>query len=195
MSPPLAPEERASLLALARASIEERLRGGRPVAETLERVELTQALSEPRGAFVTLKLRPPGEHEQLRGCIGSMEGHGPLYRTVIDVARQAAFEDPRFPPLAQDELARVRLEISALSPLRAIPGPEAIELGRHGVELVRGRARAIFLPQVALEHGWDVPTLLAELAMKAGLAAGDWRGAELSVFTTEHMEEPCASDA
>lgn len=100
------------------------------------------------------------------------------------MALAAAFEDPRFMPLAPEELNRVDLEITVLSPLRRIGGPEEIELGRHGLYLVLGRRAGVFLPQVPVEQGWDLPTYLEELCHKAGLPEGSWRApdAELSVF-------------
>jgi AmmeMemoRadiSam system protein A len=126
----------------------------------------------------------------LRGCIGYMGSREPLYRSVIDVARKSALEDPRFSPLAADELPGVRIEISALTPMRPVAGPEAIVVGRHGVQLVQGARRAVFLPQVAPEHGWDRAALLEHLARKAGLPADGWRGGQFSVFEAEVFGEP-----
>jgi AmmeMemoRadiSam system protein A len=186
----LSPDEQASLLRLARAALRQKLHADGALDRELERTELTPALREPRGAFVSLKQPTQKGPEKLRGCIGSMASRQPLHRTVVDLANRSAFEDPRFAPMVADELPGVRIEISALTPMRAVAGHEEIVLGRHGVELEKGTARAVFLPQVAVEHGWTLETLLKQLALKAGLAADGWRGAKFRVFKAQVFGEP-----
>ncbi|MBU1742883.1 MAG: AmmeMemoRadiSam system protein A, partial [Proteobacteria bacterium] len=126
-----------------------------------------------------------------RGCIGNFQGSGTLAETVQDMARAAAFEDPRFPPLSGDELAEVDLEISVLTPLRRIEDPSLIEVGRHGVYLIQGSCRGVLLPQVAVEWGWDRDTFLDQTCVKAGLGPGCWRdpGAEIYVFSAQVFGE------
>ncbi|MCP4572967.1 MAG: AmmeMemoRadiSam system protein A [bacterium] len=143
--------------------------------------ELGPRLSAPGGAFVTLT-----SAGQLRGCIGVIEGRRPLAATVVENGRAAALTDPRFPPVEESELSGLELEVSALSPLAAVVGPEEIEVGRHGVLLSAGGRRSVFLPQVAPEQGWDRDTMLTHLALKAGLGPDDWRrDAHFQVFTAE----------
>lgn len=138
-------------------------------------------LREPRGAFVTLHEGP-----RLRGCIGTIVGREPIGDAVAGSARAAAVEDPRFPPVRADELSNLAFEVSALTPLVEVDGPGAIELGRHGILLSREGRQAVFLPQVAPEQGWDLPTTLSQLCRKAGLAPDAWRqGARLQVFEAE----------
>ncbi len=147
----------------------------------LRDVELTARLTTKRGAFVTLHQRG-----QLRGCIGYIEGVVPLIDAVARNGRAAACEDPRFQPVSPDELASLDLEISALTPLRTIARPEEIVIGRHGVLLTKQGRKAVFLPQVAPEQGWDLTTTLGHLALKAGLGPGDWQeGARFQVFEAE----------
>ncbi len=148
-------------------------------------IELSPAalreLSACRGAFVTLN-----RHGQLRGCIGEIVPARPLYRVVIDRARSAALEDPRFYPVSPAELDDLDVEVSVLTPPRPVASTDEILLGTHGVILQkRGRA-AVFLPQVATEQGWDKETLLTQLARKAGLAPDDWKNdASFMVFTAQ----------
>ncbi len=107
------------------------------------------------------------------------------------MAAAAAFEDRRFPPLSRGELAGITIEISALTPPRAIDGIAEIVLGRDGVILRKGMRSAVFLPQVAVEQGWDRDTLLTQLALKAGLPGDAWReGAEFQTFQAEVFSEP-----
>ncbi len=179
----LDPDARAELLRIARAAIRAGLEGHsyRPPRPA------HGALEQPRGAFVTVR-----RGGALRGCIGNFEARGPLYRTVAEMARAAAFEDSRFPPLTREEYPEISLEISALTPLERILDPEAVTVGRHGLYLVGGGRRGVLLPQVATEWGWDRVTFLEQTCRKAGLAPDAWRsGCELYVFEAEVFgEEP-----
>lgn len=129
-----------------------------------------QKLKERRGVFVTLKKR--GE---LRGCIGCLAGDRPLYQLVSQMALAAALEDPRFSPVAEEELPELEYEVSVLSPLRKINSLEEIRLGIHGVQVVAGHNSGLFLPQVAVENSWDMETFLAKLMLKAGLPKNYWK--------------------
>jgi AmmeMemoRadiSam system protein B/AmmeMemoRadiSam system protein A len=185
-------KERRFLLALARRVVEAVARGDRPPAIKTVAEESgtpwTPRLQDKRGAFVTLTC---GGH--LRGCIGYIEGLKPLFEAVADNAAAAASRDPRFAPVRADELAGIRIEISALTPLRKIRGSEEIALGRHGILLRKGRAQAVFLPQVAPEQGWDLPTTLDHLALKAGLPRDGWRqNAKFEIFEAEVFAEDSA---
>ncbi|MBW2617783.1 MAG: AmmeMemoRadiSam system protein A [Deltaproteobacteria bacterium] len=168
------------LLTLARQTIAARLEGQAPpkVGES--------DLGRGQGAFVTL-------HRQgaLRGCIGSFEGRGSLAGTIQEMAISAAFQDPRFPPLASmPELEECHLEISVLSPLKETD-PESIEVGRHGIYIISGPSRGVLLPQVAAEQGWDRKTFLDQTCLKAGLATGCWqeKGTKVLSFTAQIFGE------
>lgn len=138
-----------------------------------------------RGAFVTLK-----KHGELRGCIGNMQASFPLARTVGAMALSAALNDPRFYRVGYDELSSIQIEISALTPFKEVSGVNDIVVGRDGVLLVKGGASAVFLPQVALEQGWDRDTMLDHLCRKAGMNQDCWRsGARFYTFQAEVFEE------
>jgi AmmeMemoRadiSam system protein B/AmmeMemoRadiSam system protein A len=139
-------------------------------------------LRERHGVFVTLK-RSDG---RLRGCIGHVVGRLPLHRGIVENALNAALRDSRFKPVTKAELRSLHLEVTVLTPPKAVSGPEAITIGRDGVILRKhhgGRQRAaLFLPQIAVEQGWDLRRTLEALARKAGLGVGGWRGGSFSVF-------------
>jgi len=144
-------------------------------------IALEPRLAAKRGAFVTLHL-----DGQLRGCIGYIEGHVPLIDAVARNGWAAAREDPRFTPVSAAELPHLDLEVSALTPLTAVAGAEDIIIGQHGILLEKGGHRAVFLPQVASEQGWDLTTTLGHLALKAGLGPDGWQeGARFRVFEAE----------
>jgi len=168
------PNEQAGLLDIARTSIAEGLQG-RAVDPPQSAFP---ALDEGRGAFVTLKL-----DGNLRGCIGRVTSEWPLWETVARMARAAAFEDPRFPPLDPEELPRVTLEISVLTVPARVDDVSAIEVGRDGLIVERGMSRGLLLPQVATEWGWDRETFLDQTCVKAGLSVGAWRDPETIVFS------------
>ncbi|HKQ63319.1 MAG TPA: AmmeMemoRadiSam system protein A [Candidatus Polarisedimenticolaceae bacterium] len=181
--PALTAAERDSLLRLARAAIREALLHDSALARERQAVEITAGLAAPRGVFVTLRA------EELRGCVGRVVGDKPLHVAVAEVARQSALEDPRFPPVSAAELPQLRIEISALTPLRPLADITALVLGRDGVQLsYRGR-RSVFLPQVAIEQGWGAEEFLQQLSRKAGLPPEAWRDAVLEAFEAEVFSE------
>lgn len=189
MDPPLTPDEKRTLLGLARAAIVDRLQGDGTLERFRDNACLSLALEERRGAFVTLHLLAKDGTSRLRGCIGSITPREALHLTVIHNAVHAAFDDPRFAPLADGELPFLSVEISALTPLRAVEGPDAVVPGRDGVVLRRGAHSAVFLPQVATEQDWGVRELLENLALKAGMQRDEWREADLETFQAEVFGE------
>ncbi len=140
----------------------------------------TERLKQSFGAFVTLR-----RGGQLRGCIGNVIGAGPLYQTVAGMARAAAFEDPRFPPLRKSELDELEYDISILSPLTRCPDPERVEIGRHGLMIRKGRFSGLLLPQVPVEWNWDRDTFLQQTCHKAGLPASAWRDPDAELYWFE----------
>jgi AmmeMemoRadiSam system protein A len=112
-----------------------------------------------------------------------------VYRAVIDTARAAAFEDTRFYPVTLEEARQLNIELSILSPPRAI-APEEVEVGRHGLLVSMGGNRGLLLPQVPTERGWDRVTFLEQTCRKAGLPSDAWqKGAVIESFTAEVFGE------
>jgi len=178
-APEYSAEERATLLRLAHRSIESALEG-----LEVELVPPNEHLAEHRGAFTTLH-----RNGKLRGCIGYVFPTQSLFRTVADTARAAAFEDPRFPPVDEEEAPGLKVEISVLSLLRPA-APEQVVVGKHGLVVQQGSRRGLLLPQVPVEWHWDRETFLTQTCLKAGLPADAWmRGAQLQVFTAEVFGE------
>jgi AmmeMemoRadiSam system protein A len=128
------------------------------------------ALAEPAAAFVTIH-----EHGELRGCIGLMRFEAPLWLNVREAAAAAALDDPRFLPVAESELPALELEISVLDPPVELPDPAGFVAGRHGIVVERGSRRALLLPQVASEQGWDEVGMLEAVCRKANLPLDSWR--------------------
>jgi AmmeMemoRadiSam system protein B/AmmeMemoRadiSam system protein A len=173
--------DRKQMLALARETIRRYLdTASVPLARGF-----SPALERPLGVFVTLRKRG-----DLRGCIGQMTPDRPLRMLVGRMALAAAFEDPRFERVRAAELKDIEVEISVLTPFKAIGGPSAIVVGRDGVLLEKDRRSAVFLPQVATEEGWTRDQMLDNLCQKGGLDTGCWRsGAKLSTFQADVFKE------
>ncbi|MHB8796897.1 MAG: AmmeMemoRadiSam system protein A [Thermoanaerobaculia bacterium] len=128
-------------------------------------------LAEPGATFVTWK-----RDGRLRGCIGSVEAWRPLAEDVEKNAVAALVRDPRFAPAQARDLRWLSVEVSVLGPLEEVTDPLGqLEIGVHGVVVKKGSRSGLLLPQVAPEWGWDVPTLLAQLCLKAGLPEEAWR--------------------
>ena len=178
--------DRRTLLNVARNAIAEKLKGRRPGPEDL--VPENAGMPEGSGGvFVTLKI-----HGALRGCIGHLVSDAPVAETVAEMARSAAFSDPRFPPLSAAELPGTAIEISRLSSFFPIR-PEEVEVGTHGLLIRSGYRSGLLLPQVPEEQGWNRHQFLSGLCRKAGLPDGAWAdpGATLEAFTAEVFgEEP-----
>jgi AmmeMemoRadiSam system protein A len=172
----LSSEEKKLLLTAARESIRKELEDTKiPEVNYSAYPKLKMEL----GAFVTLKI-----NADLRGCIGYIIGQKPLYETILEAAKQAAFGDPRFIPLSREEFNNIDIEISVLSPFEQIKSYDEIEVGKHGLLLDEG-ARAVLLPQVASEQNYNRAEFLTALCHKAGLYGDYWkeRLLKIKVFT------------
>jgi AmmeMemoRadiSam system protein A len=176
--------ERALLLRIARDAMTAHVTGVAPPSG--QALPPGVALDDRRGGvFVSLHHR--GE---LRGCIGHIAGDDSLPKTVAMCAVSACSADPRFPPVAADELPEIEIELSLLGPLEPVAGPAEIEVGRHGLVVEMGRQRGLLLPQVATEWHWDAETFLSQTCRKAGFPADSWRrGALLWRFEAEVFAE------
>jgi AmmeMemoRadiSam system protein B/AmmeMemoRadiSam system protein A len=192
----LTEDEKGRLLILARETIDFAFQKRRlPQVSELD-FAITEAVSCPRAAFVTLKkpavlpkaddpnaIAPAKLEYVLRGCIGDIFPQRPLYKSVIYNAVNAAFNDRRFPQLTRAECSDIKIEISALTAPKPVDSWQQIRVGTDGVVLRKNGKSAVFLPQVATEQGWDLDQMLTRLSLKAGLAADAWKdGAAFQVF-------------
>jgi len=138
------------------------------------------------GAFVTLF-----KQDELRGCIGTCTPSQSLRDTVAEMTEAAATRDPRVKPVRADEIARIQIDISVLSQLAKTAEPLSLAVGRHGLHIAHGRKGAVLLPQVAVEHEWDMLTFLEQTCFKADLPkdAWSWPDTVVSSFTALIIEE------
>ena len=174
----VAEADRRLMLNLARQSIAWYLaKGTIPDPDQLG-IAIPPELQDNRGVFVTLH-----EDGKLRGCIGEIYASRPLYRAIIVQAINAAANDYRFPQVTAGDLKKIDIEISVLTPPEPVSSWRDIVPGRDGIIIRKYDKTAVFLPQVATEQSWDLPTTLNHLAQKAGLAPDGWQdGAQFLVF-------------
>jgi AmmeMemoRadiSam system protein A len=177
----LSDDERKNLLQLAREALSEGVQG--KILKPLELEGLPDQLTRPGATFVTLT-----KENDLRGCIGSLEAKRPLVEDVRVHAVAAAMEDFRFPPVNEDEVDQILIEISRLTTPQPIEPKNEQDLlsqirpGVDGVILKSGTRRATFLPQV-----WnkvpEVELFLEMLCRKMGSPPDCWREHDIQVFT------------
>jgi AmmeMemoRadiSam system protein A len=180
------------LLCLARATIAARLGLSNASSRTIPDNQLADpAFQEQRGTFVTLKIR-----NQLRGCMGCLTPSETIQEGIQRNAVNAAFNDPRFPPLTGPELEQAEIEVSILTnpqDLEYSDGKDLLKKLRPNIDgaiISKGMARATFLPQV-----WEqlprTEEFLSHLCRKAGLSPDEWQKGELdvSIYQVQYFHE------
>ncbi len=178
-------EEGIFLVKLARKAVEEKLYRNieiKPPENTPEK------LWRPGMTFTTIETYHPSGETSLRGCIGFLAPIYPLVVSTIKSALEAAFNDPRFPPLSRDELDNVVFEVTVLSVPRELDLrnrwslPKQIVIGKHGLVVEKEFFKGTLLPVVPVEYCWDEETFLAETCLKAGLNPDCWLENDVKVY-------------
>ncbi|MDE1852950.1 MAG: TIGR00296 family protein [Thaumarchaeota archaeon] len=189
---PMTLDEGKAAVVLARDTLEAHVNGTRRAPAK----RAPAIFKEKRGVFVTLNKEISGS-TMLRGCIGYSEPVKPLGEAIRDVTVYAS-EDPRFPhPVLPDELDRIVVEVSVLTPpqdlatARRLDLPSKVRLGTDGLIISNLYTSGVFLPQVATEQGWDQETYISEACSKAGLPMDAWldEGTRVQVFQAEIFAE------
>jgi hypothetical protein len=171
--------EKNLLLNIAETAIRNVHKLKKPFQDSVENIP--ESLMQPGGVFVSVYIK-----SELRGCIGSLESEQPLSQTVYDLAISASTKDMRFKRIEEHELNNLRIEISVLTPMKRITGPDEIIPGRHGILIRKDSRSGTFLPQVGRRTGWTAVQMLEECSVrKAGLGRKGWQKAEL--FTYEAL--------
>lgn len=172
-------EQAKKLIKLARDSISSFFKS--KLIEISE--DIRKEFSEKRGCFVSIYVG-----NELNGCIGYPEPVEELWRAVAESARNAAFEDPRFPPLAESQMKDMRVELSILTKPEEIivnkweDYPSKVKIGKDGLVIRDEFGSGLLLPQVAVEWGWDSSSFLDNTCKKAGLEPDCWRNMKKNVF-------------
>ena len=137
------------------------------------------------GVFVSLHTYP---ENNLRGCIGFPIAQMPLWESVREAAKAAAFEDPRFLPITKEELSNIIIEISVLTKPEMIKEkkPEdivnEIKIGKDGLIIEYSGYSGLLLPQVPVEQKWDADKFLQNLCLKAGISPKTWKNESCKIY-------------
>jgi len=174
---------------IARAVVDSHVKREKPPG-----FDVPPIFKENSGVFVTLTTYPD---DNLRGCIGYPEPVMPLIDAIKDSAVSASSRDPRFPPVKPEELKKIKVEVSLLTPPAEVivKSPREfvknIKVGEDGLIIQRGWARGLLLPQVPIEWGWDEEEFLCQTCIKAGLMPDSWlqEGTKLFKFQAEVFSE------
>ncbi len=165
--------DKKKLIEIARTTLNEYITTGK--TPVIKESELTDNIKTNCGAFISLH-----KSGALRGCIGNFSQETPLYKVVREMTISSATRDYRFSPVTPDELKKIEIEISVLTPLKKINSIDEIKLGRDGIYIRKGANSGTFLPQVATQTGWNLQEFLGHCARdKAGIGWDGWKDAEL----------------
>lgn len=185
-------EDGRSAVVFARLVVESVVR-----KKPFDRSSLGPVFSEERGVFVTLSTFPEGD---LRGCIGIPMPIMSLGEALVESGRSVV-RDPRFLPLSEDELEKMVVEVSVLTPPQLLKVDSSSEyldqivIGRDGLIVEKGGYRGLLLPQVPVEWKWDVKTFLEQTCAKAGLSHDEWKSGDVRIlsFSAQIFSEksPC----
>lgn len=167
MSFRLTPEERECCLTLARKTLVESFGGesGAYLSSLLRQVPQNSPLRKSLPCFVSLH----SKQGRLRGCIGNTTTDLTLLENIARFARAAAFEDPRFRPVAENELGELVIEISVLGPQMLLESLSLLVIGTHGLRVTTEDRSGLLLAQVAKEFAWERDEFARQTCIKAGL--------------------------
>jgi uncharacterized protein (TIGR00296 family) len=184
-------EEGEELVRAARNAIELSI-----ISQNLDKEIIEKKLNkfdQKHGVFVTIYHYPT---RTLRGCIGFMEGIGPIKRLIVDAAIGAAAEDPRFVPISHLEFEHMIIEVSILSKTERIIGEpqeikEQVKIGRDGLVIEYGYHKGLLLPIVAVDQRWYPEEFLENVCIKAGLPDHMWKQHDIFLyrFSTQVFRE------
>lgn len=138
-------------------------------------------ISKPRemtSLFITWKKKNSSGDYVLRGCIGTF-AKLPLLKGIEKYSLVSALQDTRFPPIAVNELKKLKVSCNILHDFKTIFNDQKGDIfnwdvGVHGIELLFKHPKtsklcsATFLPEVMPEQGWDKEDTFQNLIEKAG---------------------------
>ena len=194
----LTEEDKRTALKIARYALESIVHDGvQPSPQEVAAIfELSERLMHKAGVFVTIKTgRGFDTPKEIRGCIGYIVGIKPVYEGILDHAFSASRRDTRYKPVCVEEMNKICITLSVMSPLIRCT-PDDVVVGRDGLVLFYEDKMGVYLPQIPIENGWDKPKFLEELCIKAGVSTDKWKDEKsilfrftAQVFSEDHYPE------
>ncbi len=106
--------------------------------------ELTPEMQQKAGVFVSLH-----KFGELRGCIGTFEPTKPnVAEEIISNAISSATRDPRFPPVATEELGDLEYSVDVLTKPKPIKNKKELDPRKYGVIVECGFRKGLLLPDL-----------------------------------------------
>ncbi len=186
MFKPYTLEEGRFLVKLARKAVATYIETGKMISPPENTPP--KLLTDKYGVFTTIEVFNPRGRNELRGCIGFPRGYKNVVTAVIQSAIAAATEDPRFPPMALEELKKTVFEVSILSPIELIKAEKPVDytnlvkVGVHGLVIEKGFFTGLLLPQVPVEYMWSTEEFLSQTCMKAWLPPDCWFEEDTKIY-------------
>ncbi|GDY09848.1 hypothetical protein LBMAG52_33340 [Planctomycetia bacterium] len=182
-APDLSPTQRQILFATAAELVRAAAEGRAPETSAFDRSGMR--LNIVSGTFVSLKRRG-----RLRSCCGSFGQAMQLNQCLREAANRTATNDPRFPKVSVSELPHLDLDVWLLfAPEqvteRGLDRINAVTIGKHGLQIIRGQQRGLLLPGVATDNDWDSEEFLNQVCVKAGLPPTAWKSDDTTLFRFE----------
>jgi AmmeMemoRadiSam system protein A len=142
---------------------------------------LPPEMQKKAAVFVSLK-----KHGELRGCIGTfMPAYKNIYEEIVKNAIAASTQDPRFNPVAADELDEITYSVDVLSAPEKISDIAELDPRKFGVIVAKGARKGLLLPD--LEGVNTVEEQLSIAKMKAGIDPADTK-IDIYKFTVERFK-------
>lgn len=146
-----------SYVALAKESLETYIKTGHKMQKPDGLPQ--EMLDRQAGVFVSLK-----KHGDLRGCIGTIQAVTPsIADEIIQYAIVAGTEDPRFPPVKENELADLTYSVDVLDEPEPVTAPNQLDAKEYGVIVALGWKRGLLLPNL---DGVDTPVEQIQIALQ-----------------------------
>ena len=196
--PELTEEDKRTALKIARYSLESVVFDNtKPSPQEIAVIfDLSERLKHKAGVFVTIKSgRGLDTPKEIRGCIGYIVGVKPVYVGILDHAYSASRRDDRYTPVCAQEMNKICITLSVMSPLMPCKAEDVV-VGRDGLVLFYEDKMGVYLPQIPIENGWDKPKFLEELCIKAGVSTDKWKDEKAilfrftaQVFSEDHYPE------
>jgi AmmeMemoRadiSam system protein A len=157
---------------------------GQKMNRRLEPVEDVR-WEQKTGLFVTIKIAGI-----IRGSMGLLESTTSLPESLFDAAQTAATHDGRFPPVTEEEISQLEIQISLLSAIKKLKDPRDLKIGEMGLIICRGEKQGVLLPHVAIENDWNAEQFLEAACEKALLNHKAWKDPNtlLEYFTCQVLE-------
>lgn len=116
--------------------------------------------------------------------VGMIRPKTPLYDAVRDIAIAAAFNDPRYKSIVNEDTQDIRLRLYIIYNLQRLTDLEDFVPGTHGIWISRGGSSAKVFPN-EMDLKLSKEDILGRVSLQAGLFSDSWKRADTELWTFE----------